>query len=415
MKEKLLVLTPFIPYPLNTGGNHGTFHMLNFVKDYYEVFLWFHINNEKKEKPTIDALNKALDGKVHIHYTANKIGKNFTTYRAIDRKLQAKLLKDDIQYSHTMILGGPLEMGSMDYQNLIDIMNIIKDNDIHYVQMEYSNMRDMVYIMPYNVKKVFINHEIHYARIGTYYNEMKNKTPFDLYRYRRFFDSDINALNKYDCVITMSDVDKEMLIKDGVKTKVESSPSFIPSSRKEFPTIKTTKKRLTFIGVGSHLPNYDGLLWFIKYIHPVLKSKVGDYQLDIIGKGWNELENSNLTPSNFNFLGFVDDLANVIPGSVMIVPIRTGSGMRMKILESVNYCVPFISCKVGAEGMGFVDGENCFIEDDASKFADKLVKLLNDEKLQEKFVMEARVHYNKTYSPNVLANRRLSILQSIFK
>ena len=84
--KKLLVVIPFIPYPLNTGGNQGSFHMLNFIKDYFDTHVWFHINNPKSSQQLINDFSNALNNKVTIHYTANKIGRNYITARAIKRK-----------------------------------------------------------------------------------------------------------------------------------------------------------------------------------------------------------------------------------------------------------------------------------------------------------------------------------------
>ena len=92
-RKKILIIIPFVPYPLNTGGNQGSFHMLNYIKDYFDVHVWFHINNPHKEKKLLDEFSEALDNKVNVHYTSNKLGRNFITARALKRKFDAAFLK----------------------------------------------------------------------------------------------------------------------------------------------------------------------------------------------------------------------------------------------------------------------------------------------------------------------------------
>lgn len=66
--------------------------------------------------------------------------------------------------------------------------------------------------------------------------------------------------------------------------------------------------------------------------------------------------------------GYVEDLGSFLKGSVAVVPIRIGSGMRMKILDAVLSKVPFVTTAKGVEGIDFKDGEDCLIVDDPAGF-----------------------------------------------
>lgn len=410
INNKLLVLLPFIPYPLTDGGKIGVFHMLNAVKESFDVHVWFHINNEKKTLPLIKELDDALGGKVKLHYSANKIGRNFVTARALKKKFDAWFLKKDTQYQHNGLWGSGVS-GFCDVQALNDINKIILDNDIKLVQVEFPLIIDMVYALPKNVKTVFVHHELVFARRRRALERM-NIIAYDAYRYRKGFDEEIAALNRYDCVITLSDIDKQKLLENGVTARVESSPLFIPRERASYPAFHPTKTRLTYIASAHHAPNIDGLLWFIRNIHPYLVNKV-DYQLDIIGKDWADTLKKVDLPKNIRCVGFVENLANFVPGSVMIVPILFGSGMRMKILEANNNSVPFVTTTVGVEGLEFTDGESCFVADDGEKFANSIIELFENEELQRTMVENAREVYDKKYSPQVLSKLRIDILNTL--
>ena len=117
---------------------------------------------------------------------------------------------------------------------------------------------------------------------------------------------------------------------------------------------------------------------------------------------------------NIEFLGFVDSLADNIKGTVMIVPITIGSGIRMKILEASSIGVPFVSTTVGSEGIPVVDGENCYIADTPKLFVDKLISL-QDERIQSKFVENAHSMILKFYSREALRRNRLEIYKQFFE
>lgn len=405
--RKILVITPFLPFPLDAGGNMGTFHMLNLIKDHYDVHLWFHIKGSDSEFKRIRNLDEALKNKVHIHYTKNTVGRNYVTFRALRRKFESFFLKNDKQYLHNKRIWGEGQNGLADLQVLEDIEKIINDNNIDIVQVEYSFIMDIVYALPDNVKKIFIHHELRFAKQETLMNQISERLAYDRYQYKKCLSEEIQILNQYDCVVTMSDVDKEKLQTIGVKTKVESSPSFIPTP--QIPTFRDSSNRLSYVACGGHYPNEEGLLWFLEKVHPLLIKEV-DYKLDICGTQWN-VEKFNV--KNFAFHGFVENLNDIVPGSIMIIPILSGSGMRMKILEAVNNAVPFVSTSVGAEGMNFENGKDCFIEDNPSSFAQRILELLKDSTLQAKMVSNSRATYDQFYSPGVQANKRLHILEKL--
>ena len=144
-------------------------------------------------------------------------------------------------------------------------------------------------------------------------------------------------------------------------------------------------------------------------------SKDDNYRLSIIGEWSKEhIEEYSQKYTNIEFLGFVDCLANSLKGTVMIVPITIGSGIRMKILEASSIGVPFVSTTVGSEGIPVVDGENCYLADTPEMFADK-IRCLQDERIQSKFVNNAYTMIMKYYSKEALRKNRLEIYMRILE
>ena len=89
-------------------------------------------------------------------------------------------------------------------------------------------------------------------------------------------------------------------------------------------------------------------------------------------------------------VGYIKDLPSFLKGSIALVPIRIGSGMRMKILEAVSADIPFITTTKGVEGIDLLDKEEYLKADSATEFADAIITLSQNTELQEKLVKQAK-------------------------
>jgi glycosyltransferase involved in cell wall biosynthesis len=87
--------------------------------------------------------------------------------------------------------------------------------------------------------------------------------------------------------------------------------------------------------------------------------------------------------------------------------------MRMKILEAVRNGCSFVSTSIGIEGLDFKDGQDCFIEDNPSLFAEKINILNENTKLQKKFYYNSKRVYEEKFSEEVLGNMRLSVYKEL--
>jgi glycosyltransferase involved in cell wall biosynthesis len=140
---------------------------------------------------------------------------------------------------------------------------------------------------------------------------------------------------------------------------------------------------IIFCGSLDYFPNAEGLRWFYNNVFPMLKEKIPTISLTVIGNvtqvhKYDYLKND----ASVNFIGNVE---TVVPfykqASVSIVPLLSGSGTRLKILEAMSMGNPVVSTAIGAEGMDFENGKHLLIADDAKEFADQVLYLLNNKEL----------------------------------
>lgn len=111
-------------------------------------------------------------------------------------------------------------------------------------------------------------------------------------------------------------------------------------------------------------------------------------------------------------MGFVPELSAAAYGGILIVPILSGSGMRMKILDGAALSMPLLTTSVGAEGLLFANGSSCLIADTATEFANALTRLISDDTLRKKLADNASDIFKNNYSKEALANKRNNIYNS---
>lgn len=402
---RYLITLPWMPYPATDGGKQGSFNMLMELQNMIDITLIYPVFF-KKQMACQYLLEKQLP-KVKVYpfeYNKNKDGikSQYSLFR-LHRIITRKFLKQPY-------LATPIYKDAY-----IDFVNeIIKKDRIDIVQNEYFEQLYMVYAIPNTVKKVFIQHEIQYIAKERLFQQREYPSSV---RYLATMQriQEINALNEYDQVITMTDIDKNILMCDGVRAPISASPSFIPLPD-NIAYKECERSSICFIGGSGHNPNLNGVTWFLDNVWSLILKENPNFTFKIIGK-WDEKIKTEYQKKyrNLFFCGFVDNLAMVISECIMVIPILIGSGIRMKILESVNFYSPFVTTTVGVEGLDFINGKECIIADEPQAFATGVLKIATDKVLQHNLTKAAHEKLMEMYSPEASVQRRLNIYNEMLK
>ena len=114
------------------------------------------------------------------------------------------------------------------------------------------------------------------------------------------------------------------------------------------------------------------------------------------------------------FTGFIDDLSTFVNGKISIVPIRIGSGMRIKLLDSVWAASPIVTTSKGCEGLPFANEKNCLIADSAQDFANAIMQMLaNKDDLQKNLVETASDTISGSIDTAQLIEQRMKFYRMI--
>jgi hypothetical protein len=132
-----------------------------------------------------------------------------------------------------------------------------------------------------------------------------------------------------------------------------------------------------FVGSGS-MHNVDGLRWLLADIWPRIRSQRPDAALQVVGTVCGRVD---LVGDGVTGLGEVDDLDGVIrKASVLVVPLRTGSGLKVKVVDGLCTGSAIVTTPIGAQGFTSIEPEPFLVCTGADQFADGVVSLFNDER-----------------------------------
>jgi len=189
--------------------------------------------------------------------------------------------------------------------------------------------------------------------------------------------------------------------------------SFFHLPDRDIPEIN----KIIFTAEMGWYPNVDAVLYFDKYIYPFIKKEVPDIQIDIVGKNPDlKVKELAMRDSSFRVTGFVDDIRPYVYSSaVYIVPLRIGSGTRLKILEAMAMGKAVVSTTIGAEGIEVTDGKDIFIADDPREFADRVIDLLKNPDKRKAMGLNGRKLVEQKYTWEVIGEKLEQDIQSVFK
>lgn len=416
-KKYILFVLPFLPYPLTSGGHQALFNGIMAVNASYNVFVAYkgvddegHFFAQQEFLRLLPNVTLCPCLMPKPERPSWKIRFIWTVRHILDRLLGTT-------DSHTKTVDATLgnwwlkSVTPTDRKWAEHIDALCKKYNFDIIQVEMPWMISDVFCLPNNVKKIFVHHELGFVRRELEIVNAGNNAYAEACRSFADFN-EIGQLNKYDAIVSLSPIDSEKLHEAGVTVPIHTSFAIVDTS-KELVLPSKVEKRLTFIGPDAHTPNFVGIKWFLENCWGKLKAANGEYTLDIIGT-WSE-DNRMLFSEKYpdiHFLGFVDNLYEVLKGSVMIVPITVGSGIRMKILEACSMGIPFVSTTVGAEGIPVDNGKHCYIADDADTFI-SYIRKMDCLQHQKDLVSNSYQMVRDNYSLEALTKNRMDIYSSV--
>ena len=216
---------------------------------------------------------------------------------------------------------------------------------------------------------------------------------------------ELEHINDYDGVVCITRNDADYFRQNGCRKAVVSIPFGV-----EMPEVDNRAEEpcsLFHIGAMDWMPNLESVRWLIDEVWPVVHREVPSAHLYLAGRKmperWLHSASDGVT-----VLGEVPDAREFIAGKqINMVPLLSGSGIRVKIIEAMSMGKAVVTTTVGAQGIDYTDGQNLLIADSPEAFAAQIKRLADDADYCRRVGEEARRLVTTQYDANRLAQRLL--------
>lgn len=202
------------------------------------------------------------------------------------------------------------------------------------------------------------------------------------------------ALGACRLTLVCSDADRSRALELCQHARVYVAPNGVDLNKFKSPASGggSDGRTLIFTGGLNYKPNLDGIKFFLSHIFPIIQQLCPSVHLIVAGR----MAHAEMAKANCSLAGIevISDPIDMVPifdrASVAVVPLLSGGGTRLKILEAMAMRVPVVSTSVGAEGVPYQNGRHLFIADDPHEFARAVARLLNDPYLRTELSLAAR-------------------------
>lgn len=372
---RILVLLNRIPWPLNDGGAIGSYH---FVKGYADAGC----------EVTCLAMNTTKHY-VDIKETGGAFAgvRNFVSI-PVDNRIKPLAALSNLFSAGSYVIE---RFRSHEYENAL--IRLLKENKFNIVHVD--GLPTCLYIdtirQNSTAKIIQRAHNVEYKiweRAATADGNPLKKKYLDIQASRlKTFEAE--ALGKVDTVLAISREDDGYIHELQPKAKTIIVPAGMDIDELK-PVKEPMDLSLFFIGALDWLPNLQGLDWFIKEVWPKIHIALPDLEFHIAGKkmpqqfynhaGQNIIAHGEV-PSSEEFMN---------DHSVLLSPLVSGSGVRIKIIEAMAMGKVILSTTVSAEGSGAIDGEHILIANTADEFIRQIRRLKDEPGLLAKLSKNAR-------------------------
>lgn len=230
---------------------------------------------------------------------------------------------------------------------------------------------------------------------------------------KRLKKYELEMLNKYDGIATITDLDALSYKKSGCTSPMVHIPFGVDSAKYIADPSITQFPSVFHIGAMDWMPNADGIKWVLENVWGKVQNKQPNVKLYLAGRNMPDwMKQLNIT--NVLVEGEVEDSHKFINSkSIMIVPLSSGGGMRVKIIEGMALGKTIISTSVGAEGIAYENNKNIIIADTADEFVQAIVKCINDKTFAESIGNNAKALVEMKYDNQKICKNLVDFYQEI--
>lgn len=375
---KILFIAHRIPYPPNKGDKIRSFNEIKYLSKMHSIYLYCFVDM-KMDLQFQETLRQYCEV-VHV-VPINKIlaklkallwlyiGKSFTCGYFFSRKFKKLVLQ------------------SMKKNN-IDRIIVFSSGMAQYVK-EANNIPKVIDFVDVDSDKWKQYAEYSWFPLSLIYK-------LEAERLRKEEKNILQSFNH--CVVTSSG-EKDLLKKIYPEGKVHILSNGVDMDFFRSTSAAYDPSTIVFTGAMDYFPNIDGVLYFVNHILPLIKKQRPETMFYIVGNNPPKKLIKLMVNGHIRVTGYVPDIRPYIErAAVSVVPLRIARGIQNKILESMAMGTPVVATSIAFSGIQGDPYRHLFVEDDAEKFADKVLEVMNNENRRKELSAIGREIIEKNYN-----------------
>lgn len=266
-----------------------------------------------------------------------------------------------------------------------------------------------------NAKVVLRSHNLEHQIWERHLTNEKNilKKTYLTLQNNRLKHFEINAFKAVDSIVTITDEDKKTI--SSISSEKPLHTCLTGVNLNDYKANNTSKypNTLFHFAAMDWMPNIEAVEWFIEQVWPdVIKQKT-DAQLILAGRGMPE-RIKNLASANITIITDVKDSAEFYHDyDIMLVPLWSGSGLRIKLVEGLAYGKAIITTSIGAEGILYANNKDMMIADNKEDFIKAIFTLFNDSEKKSDLQKSARELAEKIFDYKKIAANLISFYNTL--
>ncbi len=227
-------------------------------------------------------------------------------------------------------------------------------------------------------KVVFNNADLHFLRELRAAINLKSKEHMATALKTR--DDELTLMRKVDLVLSYSEAEQAVIVSHNLdSTRVARCP-WVVSVPENTPAF-AQRHGIAYLGGFSHSPNVEAVEYFVREVMPLIRQRLPDASLRIYGSDIPD-RIERLAAPDVKVEGWVADVADVYASCrVFVAPLRSGAGLKGKVIGAFAYGAPCVLSPIAAEGTGIRDGQEALIADKPLDWAEKVARLYGDSEL----------------------------------
>lgn len=223
---------------------------------------------------------------------------------------------------------------------------------------------------------------------------------------------ELGHINDFDAVFPVTDVDAKYFIDNGCKKLCVGVPIGFDNVEK-LPDVVEQEHSIFHIGSMNWAPNEQGIKWFLNEVWPLVNKELPQIKAYFAGRNMSPWFKNN-SWNNVDMIGEVDDsILFMSSKKIMVVPLLSGSGIRIKILEAMSIGKAVVATSIAAEGIMYEDGKNILIANTPQEFVEAIRKLDSDTEYCKQVGDNAYKLIRERYDTNYIGAELLGYYKQI--